>query len=62
MPIRDVTLLHDNSRPHTTILTKDKLEEMGWETIEHLPYSPDYFLFAQLNETIVEWFESNKFR
>ncbi|XP_046681496.1 uncharacterized protein LOC124368265 [Homalodisca vitripennis] len=31
------------------LLTRDKLEEMGWETLEHLPYSPDlspcdYFL------------------
>jgi len=55
MPIRNVILLHDNTRPHTALLIRNKLEEMCWETLEHLSYSPDlspceYFLFEPLKE------------
>lgn len=33
--IREVILLHDNVRPHTTNLTFEKLEEcIGWDNIE----------------------------
>lgn len=57
MAIRDVILLHDNARPHTANLTKEKLENMHWETLDHPPYSPDlspcdYFLFAPLKESL----------
>ncbi|CAH2020004.1 unnamed protein product [Acanthoscelides obtectus] len=53
VPIRNVILLHDNVRPHTAALTKQKLEDMHWETLEHPPYSPDlspcdYHLFAPM--------------
>jgi hypothetical protein len=37
MAIRDVILLHDNARPHTANLTKEKLEKMHWETLDHPP-------------------------
>lgn len=66
MPIRDVIILHDNARPHTAVLTRDKLEEMRWETLEHPPYSPDlspcdYFLFAPLKESLGgKRFENNE--
>lgn len=66
IPIRDVILLHDNARPHTAVLTRNKLEEMHWETLEHPPYSPDlspcdYFLFAPLKEALGgERFENNE--
>lgn len=36
-----VILLHDNAKPHTSVRTQTKLREMGWEWLEHPPYSPD---------------------
>jgi histone-lysine N-methyltransferase SETMAR len=56
-PIRNVILLHDNARPHTAILTWDKLKEFQWETLEQPPYSPDlsptdYHLFRPLKEAL----------
>ncbi|GFT84807.1 transport and Golgi organization protein 2 homolog [Trichonephila clavipes] len=32
---------HDNASPHTSILTRQKLWELGWEVLMHPPYSPD---------------------
>jgi histone-lysine N-methyltransferase SETMAR len=54
-PIRNVILLHDNARPHTAVLTQDKLKEFHWEILEHPPYSPDlppsnYHLFGPLKK------------
>ncbi|KAF6198043.1 hypothetical protein GE061_007789 [Apolygus lucorum] len=56
-PIREVLLLHDNARPHTAALTREKLEEMHWTTVEHPPYSPDlspcdYHMFGPLKEAL----------
>jgi histone-lysine N-methyltransferase SETMAR len=39
--MREVILLQDNARPHTAALTQLKLEQLGWKTLEHPPYSPD---------------------
>ena len=36
-----IILLHDNARPHTANLVRDKLKKFGWETLHHPPYSPD---------------------
>ena len=36
-----IILLHDNARPHTANLARDKLQRFGWETLQHPPYSPD---------------------
>ena len=36
-----VMLVHDNYRPHCANHTKNTLQELGWEVIPHLPYSPD---------------------
>lgn len=57
IPIRDVILLHDNNRPQTATLSKDKLVKMHWETFEHAPYSSDlsscnYCLFESLKEAL----------
>ena len=31
----------DNARPHTSLVTRQKLRELGWELLLHPPYSPD---------------------
>ena len=46
-------LLHDNVRPHTVKLVRDKLQRFGWETLQHPPYSPylspcDFHIFGDL--------------
>jgi len=56
-PIRNLILFHDSARPHTAVLTRDKLKEFHWETLEQPPYSPDlfpsdYHLFGPLKEAL----------
>ena len=36
-----VHLLHDNARPHVASATRRQLEELGWITVPHPPYSPE---------------------
>lgn len=36
-----ITLLHDNARPHTANRTLEKLIELEWTVLPHPPYSPD---------------------
>lgn len=50
---RNIILLQDNARPHIARLTQSKLRELGWEWLDHPPYSPDlspsdYHLFRSL--------------
>ena len=50
-------LLHDNVRPHTANLVRDKLHIFGCETLQHPPYSPDlspcdYHIFGDLKKNI----------
>ena len=52
-------LLHDNARPHVAKPTLQKLNELGYETILHLPYSPDlsptdYHFFKHLDNFLRE--------
>ena len=39
--LREVMLFHDNAIPHFANLTKNTIQEMGWEVLPHPPYSPD---------------------
>ncbi|CAK9801870.1 Histone-lysine N-methyltransferase SETMAR [Anthophora plagiata] len=50
---KGVVFHHDNARPHTSLMTRQKLRELGWEVLMHPPYSPDlapsdYHLFKHL--------------
>lgn len=50
---KGVILHHDNARPHVAIKTLRKVHELGWEVLNHPPYSPDiapsdYYLFRSL--------------
>lgn len=51
---KKVVFLQDNARPHTARVTREKISELGWETLPHPPYSPDispsdYHLFLSLD-------------
>ena len=52
-------LLHDNARPHVARKTMLKLNELGYETLPHPPYSPDlsptdYHLFKHFSQFLRE--------
>ncbi|QQP40349.1 Putative DD34D transposase, partial [Caligus rogercresseyi] len=37
-----VVVFHqDNARPHTSLMTRQKRWELGWEVLSHPPYSLD---------------------
>ncbi|GFX20567.1 histone-lysine N-methyltransferase SETMAR [Trichonephila clavipes] len=38
---KSVVFHQDNARPHTSVVTRQKLWEIGWEVLMHPPYSPD---------------------
>ncbi|GFT82535.1 histone-lysine N-methyltransferase SETMAR [Trichonephila clavipes] len=38
---RSVVFHQENARPHTSVVTRQKLWELGWEVLMHPPYSPD---------------------
>jgi transposase len=47
--------LHDNATPHTAGKTRETIEKMGWEILEHPSHSPDltpsdFHLFGKLKE------------
>lgn len=52
-------LLHDNARPHVAQQTLQKLNELGYESLPHPPYSPDlsptdYHFFKHLDNFLQE--------
>jgi len=52
-----VLFLHDNAPVHQTLTTRKKLAYLGFECLDHPPYSPDltpsdYHLFPGLKKTI----------
>ena len=51
---KGVILQHGNARPHVANTTLEKLKELKWEALIHLPYSPDlaptgFHLFLSLS-------------
>ena len=64
---REGVIFHqDNARPHTSLVTRKKLLEFGWEVMLHPPYSPDlapsdYYLSRVLqNHLNGKTFDSNE--
>jgi histone-lysine N-methyltransferase SETMAR len=54
---KGVVFHHDNAKPHTALVTKQKLKSFGWEVMQHPPYSPDiapsdYHLFRSLQNNL----------
>jgi histone-lysine N-methyltransferase SETMAR len=52
---KPMILQHDNATPHTSFFTKAAVENIGFEVLEHPPYSPDlapsdYWLFGTLKK------------
>ena len=38
---KGVVFHHNNARPYISLVTRQKLRELGWEVLMHPPYSPD---------------------
>ena len=54
---KGVVFHRDDARPHTSLITRQKLLELGWDVLPHPPYSPDlapsdYFLFRSLQNSL----------
>lgn len=52
-----VVFQHDNAKPHSSLRSRQKLTEFGWDVIPHPPYSPDlapsdYHLFRSLQNSL----------
>jgi histone-lysine N-methyltransferase SETMAR len=53
--MKDVLLLHDNARPHTSLCTREAIAKMGRTVLPHPAHSPDlapsdYHLFGPLKD------------
>lgn len=54
---KGVVFHQDNARPHTSLVTRNKLLSLGWDLLPHPPYSPDlapsdYHLFRSLQNSM----------
>ncbi|XP_035733466.1 uncharacterized protein LOC118446641 [Vespa mandarinia] len=63
---KGIVFLEDNARPHTSLISRQKLLQLEWDTMSHPPYSPDlassdYYLFRALQNFLdSETFTSNE--
>ncbi|GFW35817.1 mariner Mos1 transposase [Trichonephila clavipes] len=62
---KGVVFHQDNARPHTSLVTRQKLLQLEWDTMTHPPYSPDlapsdYYLFQSLKFLDGKTFTSNE--
>lgn len=63
---KGVVFQHDNARPHTSLATRTKILQLGWDVLPHPPYSPDlapsdYYLFRSLQNFLDgQTFSSNE--
>ncbi|GFX32131.1 histone-lysine N-methyltransferase SETMAR [Trichonephila clavipes] len=58
---KGVVFHQDNARPHTSLVTRQKLLQLEWDTMPHPPYSPDlapsdYYLFRSLQNFLDDFF------
>jgi histone-lysine N-methyltransferase SETMAR len=58
-------LLHDNARRHTANMTTMAIQELGWEILPNIPYSPDlapsgYYVFCSLSNNLCEVSSNNE--
>nr|BAO79476.1 transposase [Amegilla dulcifera]BAO79481.1 transposase [Amegilla dulcifera]BAO79484.1 transposase [Amegilla dulcifera] len=54
---KGVVFHHDNAKPYTSLVTRQKLLELGWDVLSHPPYSPnlspsDYHLFRSMQNSL----------
>ena len=54
---KKVLLHYDNIRPHTAAATVEMVQQLGFELLQHHPYSPDlvpsdYHIFSPLKEVL----------
>lgn len=63
---KGVVFHHDNTKAHMSLMTRQKLLQLGWEVLPHPPYSPDlapsdYHLFRSLQNSLDDrTFSSNE--
>jgi histone-lysine N-methyltransferase SETMAR len=55
--MKDVLLLHDNARPHTSFRTREAIVKMVWTVLPHPAHSPDLapfdcHLFGAVNNAL----------